>query len=199
MSMVDKRGHRVPVGSDASARRAITDLSLSIPSIKACASPTAAAQHVQELAAAGVQATPQAPVYVWRTDVEALFVWNGTRWTASHMLAAELEAVGDMPVGNGLSKTEKPAVIKAGRWAGSLTEVAFGNLYADYVYFTTPFPTDCVSVTLTPLYGTGAAGWNFKNAQQLCVDVMSRAGFRAMLPGVTTEGRHAFSWTAVGY
>ena len=41
--------------------------------------------------------------------------------------------------------------------------------------------------------------WTFKNAQQFCLDSMSRNGFRAMLPGVTTPGRHAYAWTAIGY
>ena len=174
-------------------------LSLSIPSYKACASETAAAQYVSALAAAGLVASAAQPVYVWRTDLNAVRVWDGRRWAGESNLQMELSAVGDVPVGSGLSVGVRNGLIKAGKVATSGTEVQFGNLYLDTITFQTPFPNDCVSVTLTPLYGTGSAQWNFKNAQQFCLDSMSKNGFRAMLPGVTTPGRHAYSWTAIGY
>ena len=199
MSYTDQRGHRVPSPTDPAQRQDLLDLSLSIPSYKACASETAAAQYVAALAGVGLTASPSQPVYVWRTDLNAVRVWDGRRWAGESNLQMELSATGDVPVGNGLSAVVRNGIVKAGRAATSATEVAFGNLYLDYVTFQTPFPNECVSVTLTPLYGTGSGGWNFKEAQQFCLDAMSRTGFRAMLPGVTTPGRHAYSWVAIGY
>lgn len=199
MSYLDQRGHRVPSPTDPAQRQDLLALSLSIPSYKACASETAAAQYVSALAAVGLVASAAQPVYVWRTDLNAVRVWDGRAWAAESNLQMELSAVGDMPVGAGLSPTVQPGLIKGGRVAVSSSEVAFGNLYMPRVNFSTPFPHECVSVTITPLYGSGPAGWNFKNGRQFCVDVLDKSGFRPMLPGVTTEERHSFAWMALGY
>lgn len=199
MSYLDQRGHRVPSPTDPAQRQDLLALSLSIPSYKACASETAAAQYVSALAAAGLVASAAQPVYVWRTDLNAVRVWDGRSWTAESNLQMELSAVGDMPVGAGLSPTVQPGLIKGGRVAVSSSEVAFGNLYMPRVNFSTPFPHECVSVSITPLYGSGPAGWNFKNGRQFCVDVLDKSGFRPMLPGVTSQERHSFAWMALGY
>lgn len=199
MSYIDQRGHRVPSPTDPAQRQDLLALSLSIPSYKACASETAAAQYVSALAAAGLVASAAQPVYVWRTDLNAVRVWDGRAWATESNLQMELSAVGDMPVGAGLSPTVQPGLIKGGRVAVSSAEVAFGNLYMPRVNFSTPFPHECVSVSITPLYGSGPAGWNFKNGRQFCVDVLDKSGFRPMLPGVTSQERHSFAWMALGY
>lgn len=199
MSYQDQRGHKVPSPTDPARRQDLLDLSLSIPSYKACASETAASQYVAALAGVGLTASPAQPVYVWRTDLNAVRVWDGHRWSGESNVQMELGAVGDMPVGSGLGTGVRNGSIKAGRVATSSEEIAFGNLYMPRVTFATPFPTDCVSVVITPLYGSGPAGWNFKNARQFCVDVMDKSGFRPMLPGVTSEERHAYSWVAFGF
>lgn len=199
MSYIDQRGHRVPSPTDPAQRQDLLALSLSIPSYKACASETAAAQYVSALAAAGLVASAAQPVYVWRTDLNAVRVWDGRSWAAESNLQMELSAVGDMPVGAGLSPTVQPGLIKGGRVAVSSAEVAFGNLYMPRVNFNTPFPHECVSVSITPLYGSGPAGWNFKNGRQFCVDVLDKSGFRPMLPGVTSQEHHSFAWMAIGY
>lgn len=199
MSYLDQRGHRVPSPTDPAQRQDLLALSLSIPSYKACASETAAAQYVSALAAAGLVASAAQPVYVWRTDLNAVRVWDGRAWAAESNLQMELSAVGDMPVGAGLSPTVQPGLIKGGRVAVSSSEVAFGNLYMPRVNFSTPFPHECVSVSITPLYGSGPAGWNFKNGRQFCVDVLDKSGFRPMLPGVTSQECHSFAWMALGY
>jgi len=199
MSYLDQRGHRVPSPTDPAQRQDLLALSLSIPSYKACAAETAAAQYVSALAAAGLVASAAQPVYVWRTDLNAVRVWDGRSWAAESNLQMELSAVGDMPVGAGLSPTVQPGLIKGGRVAVSSSEVAFGNLYMPRVNFSTPFPHECVSVSITPLYGSGPAGWNFKNGRQFCVDVLDKSGFRPMLPGVTSQERHSFAWMALGY
>lgn len=199
MSYLDQRGHRVPSPTDPAQRQDLLALSLSIPSYKACASETAAAQYVSALAGAGLVASAAQPVYVWRTDLNAVRVWDGRAWAAESNLQMELSAVGDMPVGAGLSPTVQPGLIKGGRVAVSSSEVAFGNLYMPRVNFSTPFPHECVSVSITPLYGSGPAGWNFKNGRQFCVDVLDKSGFRPMLPGVTSQERHSFAWMALGY
>ena len=199
MSYLDQRGHRVPSPTDPAQRQDLLALSLSIPSYKACASETAAAQYVSALAAAGLVASAAQPVYVWRTDLNAVRVWDGRAWAAESNLQMELSAVGDMPVGAGLSPTVQPGLIKGGRVAVSSSEVAFGNLYMPRVNFSTPFPHECVSVSITPLYGSGPAGWNFKNGRQFCVDVLDKSGFRPMFPGVTSQECHSFAWMALGY
>jgi hypothetical protein len=199
MSYLDQRGHRVPSPTDPAQRQDLLALSLSIPSYKACTSETAAAQYVSALAAAGLTASAAQPVYVWRTDLNAVRVWDGRSWAAESNLQMELAAVGDMPVGTGLSPTVQPGLIKGGRVAVSSAEIAFGNLYMPRVDFSTPFPHECVSVSITPLYGSGPAGWNFKNGRQFCIDVLDKSGFRPMIPGVTTEERHSFAWMAIGY
>lgn len=199
MSYIDQRGHRVPSPTDPAQRQDLLAMSLSIPSYKACASETAAAQYVSALAAAGLTASVAQPVYVWRTDLNAVRVWDGRAWAAESNLQMELSAVGDMPVGAGLSPTVQPGLIKGGRVAAASAEIAFGNLYMPRVNFSTPFPHECVSVSITPLYGSGPAGWNFKNGRQLCIDVLDRNGFRPMVPGVTTEERHSYAWMALGY
>lgn len=81
MSTTDARGHTVPEGTDPAARQSLLDLSMSIPSIRALPSAAAATQHVQALAAAGQAPSAEAPAYVYRTDLSALAVWDGTSWT----------------------------------------------------------------------------------------------------------------------
>ena len=61
MSYLDQRGHRVPSPTDPAQRQDLLALSLSIPSYKACASETAAAQYVSALAAAGLVASAAQP------------------------------------------------------------------------------------------------------------------------------------------
>jgi len=154
---------------------------------------------VSALAAGGLVASAAQPVYVWRTDLNAVRVWDGRRWSGESNLQMELSAVGDVPVGYGLGAGTRHGLIKAGKVATSGTEVQFGSLYLDLVNFTTPFPNDCVAVTITPLYGVGSGQWNFKEGKQFCLDTMNKNCFRVMLPGVTTPGRHAYSWVAIGY
>mgnify|MGYP000849959545 CR=1 FL=1 len=78
MSTTDARGHTVPEGTDPAARQSLLDLSLSIPSIRACVSATAAAQYVQDLAAAGVPATPDKPALVLVDGI--VQAWDGANW-----------------------------------------------------------------------------------------------------------------------
>ena len=80
MSTADARGHRVPSGTDQASRQALLDLSLSIPSIKTVASQAARDLHVQALAAVGAGASPESPVFVYRTDIGVIQAWNGTSW-----------------------------------------------------------------------------------------------------------------------
>ena len=61
MSYQDQRGHKVPSPTDPARRQDLLDLSLSIPSYKACASETAASQYVAALAGVGLTASPAQP------------------------------------------------------------------------------------------------------------------------------------------
>ena len=80
MSYKDARGHTVPAGTDQASRQSLLDLSLSIPSIPARPSYTAATQYVTALADAGVTISAAAPVLVWRTDLQQMVSFNGTGW-----------------------------------------------------------------------------------------------------------------------
>ena len=76
MPSIDVRGHLVPNGSEPASRQSLLELSRSVPSVKACASEAAAIQHVNALKTAGVKITEDSPVFVWRTDIKALLVWD---------------------------------------------------------------------------------------------------------------------------
>ena len=95
MSTTDARGHKVPEGTDPAARQSLLDLSLSIPSIIAVTSQTAAARYVAALAAAGVPVSEEHPVYVWRSDISAMLVWDGVKWAGTGGLTIETQQVGD--------------------------------------------------------------------------------------------------------
>ena len=93
MSTKDVRGHTVPTGTDPASRQSLLSLSLSIPSIRSVASLSAATQHVNLLAAAGVVASADSPVYVMRTDLGALTWWDGTRWNLQWQRIVVVNAV----------------------------------------------------------------------------------------------------------
>ncbi|WP_172193443.1 hypothetical protein [Actinomyces faecalis] len=80
MPLTDARGHTVPAATDLASRQALLDLSLSIGDIKTCSSLSQASAFVSSLAAAGVRASADKPVYVRIAGV--LRAWDGTRWEA---------------------------------------------------------------------------------------------------------------------
>lgn len=86
MATSDVHGHRVPTGSDFAARKSLTDLSLSIMGgPKSVGSLAAANQYVTDvtaaLSAAGLPPiSANNPVYVSRTDLQALQVHDGSSW-----------------------------------------------------------------------------------------------------------------------
>lgn len=67
----DPRGHTVPAGDEPPARSAILDLSLSIRDPKPVANTTARAQHISDLAGAGITPSTSNPVFVFRADAPA--------------------------------------------------------------------------------------------------------------------------------
>ena len=77
----DARGHTVPSGNDFAQRKSLTDLSLSIPSIETCSSPSAANLYLSLLADAGIIPTAADPAFVYRTDLEALTIHDGSGWS----------------------------------------------------------------------------------------------------------------------
>ena len=76
----DARGHTVPTGSDFAQRKSLTDLSLSIPSIKSVASEAAATLYLATLSDAGITPSVANPVWAWRSDTQALMRHDGTAW-----------------------------------------------------------------------------------------------------------------------
>lgn len=88
----DARGHTIPTGSDFAARKSLTDLSLSIPSIYAAASQSAADLYRTTLP---TPPTVARPCYVWRSDWGVLTIYDGSRWME----------VGDRDVSSGIAGT----------------------------------------------------------------------------------------------
>lgn len=88
----DARGHTIPTGSDFAARKSLTDLSLSIPSIYSAASQSAADLYRASLP---TPPTVAAPCYVWRSDWGVLTIHDGSRWME----------VGDRDVSSGIAGT----------------------------------------------------------------------------------------------
>lgn len=76
----DARGHTVPTGSDFAQRKSLTDLSLSIPSIKSVASEAAATLYLATLSDAGITPSVANPVWVWRSDLTRLLINDGSAW-----------------------------------------------------------------------------------------------------------------------
>lgn len=82
----DARGHKIPSGADFASRKSLTDLSLSIPSIKTCTSEAMENLHLSDLAAAGITPSAALPVYTRRTDLQGagsggvIRMHDGTGW-----------------------------------------------------------------------------------------------------------------------
>lgn len=197
MSTTDVRGHKVPEGTDPAARQSLLDLSLSIPSIIAVTSQTAAARYVAALAAAGVPVSEEHPAYVWRSDISAMLVWDGTKWAGTGGLTIETQQVGDTGLPYAAPAPNEIMLIKTGRLSSSTTN-QFGNGYLPAVKFQAPFPRACLTVTVTPIY-RNAKPWFFTDTRAPMIDVIDRNGFRAMYPGETTSVNHSIMWQAIGY
>lgn len=197
MSTTDARGHKVPEGTDPAARQSLLDLSLSIPSIIAVTSQTAAARYVAELAAAGVPVSEEHPVYVWRSDISAMLVWDGVKWAGTGGLTIETQQVGDTGLPYAAPAPNEIMLIKTGRLSSNTTN-QFGNGYLPAVKFRAPFPRACLTVTVTPIY-RNTKPWFFTDTRAPMIDVIDRNGFRAMYPGETTSVNHSIMWQAIGY
>lgn len=197
MSTTDARGHKVPEGTDPAARQSLLDLSLSIPSIVAVTSQTAAARYVAALAAAGVPVSEEHPVYVWRSDISAMLVWDGVKWAGTGGLTIETQQVGDTGLPYAAPAPNEIMLIKTGRLSSNTTN-QFGNGYLPAVKFRAPFPRACLTVTVTPIY-RNTKPWFFTDTRTPMIDVIDRTGFRAMYPGETTSVNHSIMWQAIGY
>ena len=197
MSTTDARGHKVPEGTDPASRQSLLDLSLSIPSIVAVTSQTAAARYVAALAAAGVPVSEEHPVYVWRSDISAMLVWDGVKWAGTGGLTIETQQVGDTGLPYAAPAPNEIMLIKTGRLSSNTTN-QFGNGYLPAVKFRAPFPRACLTVTVTPIY-RNSSPWFFTDTRTPMIDIIDRNGFRAMYPGETTSVNHSIMWQAIGY
>jgi len=197
MSTTDARGHKVPEGTDPAARQSLLDLSLSIPSIIAVTSQTAAARYVAALAAAGVPVSEEHPVYIWRSDISAMLVWDGVKWAGTGGLTIETQQVGDTGLPYAAPAPNEIMLIKTGRLSSNTTN-QFGNGYLPAVKFRAPFPRACLTVTVTPIY-RNTKPWFFTDTRAPMIDIIDRNGFRAMYPGETTSVNHSIMWQAIGY
>ena len=181
MPSIDVRGHLVPNGSEPASRQSLLELSRSVPSVKACASEAAAIQHVNALKTAGVKITEDSPVFVWRTDIKALLVWDGLRWAGTSRFRIEAQQSGD----NGIAYSQPgPNVNGAG--------------FFSFQTFPQPFPKACLTITVTKLYNNSGKSVFISNAVPM-VDRLDRTGFRVLFPGEKQPAAHSLMWQAIGY
>lgn len=144
-----------------------------------------------------VRASADAPIYVWRSDLGALTVWDGNSWNSQSLVLGSYQVSGSPPY------RAKPPVlganflIKTGELANS-TETAFGNGYLQYVTFSTPFPNDCLVVVCQPYYYNGSP-YSFSDSTPVQLDNKTRSGFRAMYVGEASAKTHSIGWIAIGF
>ena len=115
MPSIDVRGHLVPNGSEPASRQSLLDFSQSVPSVKACDSETAAIQHINALKAAGVKITESNPVFVWRSDIRALLVWDGLRWAGTSRFRIETQQTGDSGIAYSQPGPNEIMILQTGR------------------------------------------------------------------------------------
>lgn len=156
-----------------------------------------AADDVAALAAAGVPVSEEHPVYVWRSDISAMLVWDGVKWAGTGGLTIETQQVGDTGLPYAAPAPNEIMLIKTGRLSSNTTN-QFGNGYLPAVKFRAPFPRACLTVTVTPIY-RNTKPWFFTDTRAPMIDVIDRNGFRAMYPGETTSVNHSIIWQAIGY
>ena len=185
MPSIDVRGHQVPNGSEPASRQSILEFSRSVPSVKACASEAAAIQHVAALKAAGVKISEVYPVFVWRTDIHALLVWDGLHWSGTSRLRMEAQQSGDL----GLTYTPQ------GPHDLSMLKVG----WLPFQTFAEPFPNSCVAVVFQPIWNNSVK-WQFTSMTPPAVYDLDRTGFRVMFPNENDKSRaHALMYIAVGF
>lgn len=149
------------------------------------------------LAAADVPVSEEHPVYVWRSDISAMLVWDGVKWAGTGGLTIETQQVGDTGLPYAAPAPNEIMLIKTGRLSSNTTN-QFGNGYLPAVKFRAPFPRACLTVTVTPIY-RNTKPWFFTDTRAPMIDVIDRTGFRAMYPGETTSVNHSIMWQAIGY
>lgn len=196
MPSKDIRGHKVPSGTDPAARQSILDLSLSVPSVKTCASEAAANQHVSALAAAGVRATASEPVYVWRSDLSSMLVWDGRKWSTQRLLMLPAgQTKGYDPMGIQVQSDGIKVDMKHGYVTSTVT-VEFGNGYMPEVIYDSPFSTATIHVSLMPIFDNGR--YELTTPDMPMIDICTRKGFRVMYPRRTQPYAFSFRWMAFG-
>jgi hypothetical protein len=199
MPSIDVRGHLVPNGSEPASRQALLDFSQSVPSVKACESETAAIQHINALKAAGVKISESNPVFVWRTDIKALLVWDGLHWAGTSRFRIETQQVGDVGISYKQPGPHELSIFKAGRIAGFTDSLNYGSGWFPYQHFPDPFPNACIAVVFQPIWNN-AVKWNFTSMTPPAVYDLDRTGFRVMFPNENDRSRaHALMWIAVGF
>lgn len=199
MPSIDVRGHLVPNGSEPASRQSLLDFSRSVPSVKACASEAEAVQHINALKAAGVKITEDNPVFVWRTDIKALLVWDGLHWAGTGRFRIEVKQTGDMGLPYTQPGPHELMIIQAGRIAEFTTNLEYGNGYMPFERFPIPFPNACLSLVVTPIYSNWGK-WNFTRMTPPAIDSISREYFRIVFPGDSAQSYpHALMWQAIGF
>lgn len=199
MPSIDVRGHQVPNGSEPASRQSILEFSRSVPSVKTCASEAAAIQHVAALKAAGVKISEVYPVFVWRTDIHALLVWDGLHWSGTSRLRMEAQQSGDLGLPYTPQGPHDLSMLKVGRIAGFTDSLEYGSGWLPFQTFAEPFPNSCVAVVFQPIWNNSVK-WQFTSMTPPAVYDLDRTGFRVMFPNENDKSRaHALMYIAVGF
>lgn len=149
----DARGHTVPTGRDFAARKSLTDLSLSIPSMRSCTSQSAVDLYLSALADAGITPSVDHPVYVYRSDLQDSFVYSGG--APVRMGGLDVDWTGAVGLGgwggNPQFCVRKGVVYARGVWTkvGGATSIEFNSPQLGSLPSTIPPPTQDVSVSAT--------------------------------------------------
>lgn len=121
-------------------------------------------------------------------------------WERTAPLPAAYETFGSVVPGitvptSALPTLDGKTITKTGK-TNFFTTTAFGNEYGQTVTFAVPFPTACLSVSVTQLQ---VAGGPTAFAGAVALDSVQRGSFRVVYPGGTTPTNRAFLYQAVGY
>lgn len=145
----------------------------------------------------GVRASADAPIYVWRSDLGALTVWDGVSWKSQSLVLGSYQFSGDSPFNAPVPAPGANFLFKTGYQSGA-TQISGSVGYLQWVSFDTPFPKDCLVVMCQPLYYVGGQ-YSFSDATPVMVDRKDRTGFRAVCVGERASHPHSIGWLAIGH
>ena len=146
----------------------------------------------------GVRASADAPIYVWRSDLGALLVWDGLRWAGPSRFRIETQQSGDDGITYSQPGPNEIMILQTGRVSNGTYGHANGAGFFSFQPFPQPFPKACITITITKLYNDSGK-FKFISNDVPMVDRLDRTGFRVIFPGEKQSTAHSLMWQAIGY